>query len=510
MADGDSHALPLGNAVDLGAETGVQSDAEPHPRLHRAAIAFAIAGAVASAIAAVAYVIATLHTRRWGQVEAEMVFEAMRVRSGFPLYFDPVAGAHEYGDPPTRYFVLYTPVWPRVLSWLGSSLDTMRFAGRAFNSVVWLSFLAFVLRSAPKANRAASIVAVGLACGCFFMSRETTLACADTTACVLAGLGLLRAVKKREMDWVAAALLASGPFWKPNVLGIAIGVCLAHLLVKRFQAWRSLAVFAFVGLSWLAVCRFASGGLFPLHMLRATGQTLSLERAAREIMGRGFFLLLPHVVVLFFAFRARAGMFARVALSTTVAWSTFLSSKHGSGAHYFVEPTVAAIVVVTQTEWSGLGASRMGAVLRYATAGVFAWIVFGSSIDAFADDAMLTRQRKDLVAQIRDACPLGAGDVLVSTDVVMELEIDGRIIVPVWQNTYLLRTGVFPADVWRRDLASPHVKCLLSGLDMKEPLPQEIAGITEVGAFRKELRETIDANFALDREVGGWLVYKRR
>jgi hypothetical protein len=111
---------------------------------------------------------------------------------------------------------------------------------------------------------------------------------------------------------------------------------------------------------------------------------------------------------------------------------------------------------------------------------------------------------------VKEACPLAGGDVLVSTDVVMELETDGRIIVPVWQNTYLLRNGAFPADVWRHDLASPHVKCLLSGRDILEPLPQEIAGITEVGAFRKELRDAVDANFVLDREVSGWLVYKRR
>jgi hypothetical protein len=338
MADGDTHATHITTTPESAADGATESPpaVDARSRVQRAAVAFALAGAVASAVAAIAYVIATLHSRRWGQVEAEMVFEGMRIRSGFPLYFDPVAGAHEYGDPPTRYFVLYTPVWPRVLSWLGGSLDAMRFAGRAFNSVVWLSFLAFVLRAARKENRTATIVAVGLACGCFFMSRETTLACADTTACVLAGLGLWRAMKKGEMDYVAAALLASGPFWKPNVLGIAIGVCLAHLLVKRVAAWKSIAVFAVVGFAWLGVCRFASDGLFPLHMFRATGQTLSLYRAYREIVGRGFFLCLPHIVVLLFAFRARVSTVARCALATTLAWSTFLSSKHGSGAHYFV------------------------------------------------------------------------------------------------------------------------------------------------------------------------------
>ena len=45
---------------------------------------------------------------------------------------------------------------------------------------------------------------------------------------------------------------------------------------------------------------------------------------------------------------------------------------------------------------------------------------------------------------------------------------------------------------------------------MLQPVPEKITGIIEVGAFRAELRETFDQEFVLDRNVMGWLVYKRR
>ena len=89
-------------------------------------------------------------------------------------------------------------------------------------------------------------------------------------------------------------------------------------------------------------------------------------------------------------------------------------------------------------------------------------------------------------------------------------EIDGRVIVPSWQSSYLVRNGSFPLEAWRRDLAIPEVRCFVDGPQFLEPRPERIEGITEDNALRRELRGVIEDHFALDGETGGLLMYRRR
>src|SRR5438128_2098656 len=95
-----------------------------------------------------------------------MVFEASRVQRGAPLYIDPAQGAWEDGAPPSRYFVLYTPVWPEILARVSlPSLEAMRATGRILNSVFFVFALALVVRGARRANRGAVATGALLALG---------------------------------------------------------------------------------------------------------------------------------------------------------------------------------------------------------------------------------------------------------------------------------------------------------------------------------------------------------
>ena len=58
-------------------------------------------------------------------------------------------------------------------------------------------------------------------------------------------------------------------------------------------------------------------------------------------------------------------------------------------------------------------------------------------------------------AEIARHCERGAGDFVVSSDVDLELALNGRISVPSWQTGFLARKGTFPAEAWRADLVRP-------------------------------------------------------
>ncbi len=477
-------------------------------RMTRALSVLALFAAVACLAIAVFSLATTLTSRRWGPVEAEIVFEALRVRKGFPLYFDPSVGAGEYGVPPTRYFVLYTPIWPHILAWLGpASLEGLRTGGRLVSSIAWLGFFAWLYRTTSPARRAPTLIACTLVAGGFFLSREASLAGPDTIACVLVGVGFVRAARKGEMDALSALLLATGPFVKPSVIGCAIGVCIGHVVVKRFAAWRSLLLMAATGTAWILVCFTLSHGMWPLHMFRATGQTLSFDRLVQEFGGRGLFLGLPHVVCIWFAFRGNANTVLRSTLVVTLGYSTFLLAKHGSGSHYFIEPSIALVVAVSMVECV---ASPWQRLARWTATAALASITAVATFVGFSGERTASITRAELVPAMREACPLAAGDVALSSDLTLELDLNGRIVVPLWQTSYLVRRGIFSAEMWANDLRDPHVACLITGREFLDPVPENITGIVEVSAWRKELRPELDRDFVYDRNVMGWLVYKRR
>lgn len=474
----------------------------------RALSVLALFAAVACLATAVFFVATTLASRKWGPVEAEMVFEALRVRKGFPLYFDPSVGAQEYGAPPTRYFVLYTPIWPQILAWLGpASLEGLKVGGRIVNSVAWLGFFAWLYRSTEQSRRAPTLIACALACGGFFLSREASLAGPDTIACVLVGVGFVRAARKGELDMLSAVLLATGPFIKPSVIGCAVGVCIGHTIVKRWAAWRSLAVMVAVGAFWIAICWTLSHGMWPLHMFRATGQTMSLDRLVQEFGRRGLFLGLPHAVCIVFAFRGNANAVLRSTLVVTLGYSTFLLAKHGSGSHYFIEPSIACVTAVSMVDCATGPWQRL---FRWTATAALAIVTTIATLVGYTNEHASSRSRAELVPALREACPLAPGDVALSSDLTLELDLNGRIVVPLWQTSYLVRRGIFSAAMWANDLRDPHVRCVITGPEFLEPVPENITGIVEISAWRKELRPELDRDFVFDRNVMGWLVLKRR
>ncbi len=472
-------------------------------------IAFVIA--IVCAACGVVFLAYAATTRPYGAVEAEMVFQASRIQRGWPLYTDPFVGAWEAGAPPSRYYVLYTPAWPWLLATLSpSTLFGMCTVGRVFNSALMVLTLTLVVRAAKPENRLTVATGACLALGLELLVRETGLACADMPAVALAAFGLMRMNRKGALDPLATALLATAPLVKPSVLGIAFGALVAHAIVRR-KSTRHLLVPLLGGVAVAAVLlplfHVWSHGAWLQHIVRATGQTISGERWLQEFGSRAMFLGAPHAIVLVVAIRRKTPLVATLPLATSIAWSTFSMAKHGSGTHYWLEPTMAALVALGTMPASR--ATRASSVLAWA--GVALGIgVAASSLPAFARAPSDYAHTKKLIEDLRRACPLDRGEVVVASDVRIELELDGRVIIPAWQNAYLVRTGKFPLDAWRTDLARKEVRWFVHGREILDPPPDRIEGVTEVSVYRKELKAAVDESFVIDREIDGVLVYRRR
>src|SRR5262245_39366459 len=85
-------------------------------------------------------------TRPVGLVESEMLFQASRIKQGFPLYRGLSEGAWELGAPPSRYCVLYPPFWPWLLAHVApASPLVVRAVGRAINGVLFLATLGLLV-----------------------------------------------------------------------------------------------------------------------------------------------------------------------------------------------------------------------------------------------------------------------------------------------------------------------------------------------------------------------------
>lgn len=469
------------------------------------------------ACAAIAFVAQAFVHRPDNPVEAELLFEAQRVSLGRPLYVDPSVGAWEDGGPPSRFYVLYTPLWPWLVGHLaGPSITSLRHAGRGIATLAWL--LAFVVPvvGAARRQRAATAIAALLGLSVYFLARNAPAATPDTLAVAVSCLGFVRIARSGKVDTLSLALVAMAPLVKPSCLGVLAGVTFAHVARRESDRCRVLfgaaAIVSLVGLSFTAI----SDGGWLTHIVRSTGQPLTWTRFVHELGSRAPILGLPHVVVAAVAIRRRAPLVVTAPLVASVAWASLAMAKHGSGTQYWIEPTMAATVAIafmpapstSSSAPASFGARwTMGALLL----GLF---VAATSLPAYARELAAWRVHDEELTSIDRHCgrDAGRGEVVVSSDVTVELALDGRILVPDWQSAFLARRGTFPVDAWRGDLGDPRARWLVLPFDPAAPTSIEDTNDTrmEVSAFRDLLRPAVDRHFVRDAQIGGFVIFRRR
>ncbi len=180
------------------------------------------------------------------------------------------------------------------------AISGLRAAGRSIAIVAWLFAFLFPVLAAPRARRLHALAAALASLGVLFLARNAPAATPDTLAAALAALGLVRIARAGRVDAISATILVVVPFVKPSSLGIVAGACVVHvvhLARQRVRGFDSIAP-VIAGASAVAVlivgCEISSGGAWLSHLVRSTGQPLTLTRFVQELGARILVLGAPH------------------------------------------------------------------------------------------------------------------------------------------------------------------------------------------------------------------------
>lgn len=475
---------------------------------------------VASWLAAAWFLLITLQrTLGPSPVEVEQFWEASRLRRGLPLYVDPLVGAFEDGLPPTRKLVLYTPVWPAFLALLPEAAAIL--VMRLVVGFGWLFGLPLLAHRALRKEGEAPplrlslpvLVAISFASFCL-LSRSAWCAAADAPAALIVGYALVRTIEKNRIDPLSAALFAAAPFLKPNVCMISISCFAVEFLRYRHRAMRTLWAAALAGGCMLLFCQLESHGAWLTHLRMSTVQPFLWVKWHEWLHDYFLFLGLPHLVVFataaFLAVRARSSkdVYALAAAGATWLWSAWLMGKAGAGTHYYLEPTVAMVVLLARV-YDGAREGAVGLVPRVLTF-VFATVSLVIGVPLFREWARETQAFEETVRGARQACALGEHETSISSNVRMEWALVHRVVIPEYQTSYLTRAGRFPLDLWKGTLLAPEVRCFVLEGDLPEVAPTPVPGRESPSVWYMEANETLASAFVRRGKVGNYTVFIKK
>lgn len=453
--------------------------------------------------AALAYAFLTMYVRPLDGVEGEILFEAARIREGRALYIDPLIGTSEYGLPPTRYYVLYLPVWSWLVSWLPAGSAPV--AGRLIATCLWLGLLGTIAATAKPSSRNTAWLAVAFVAGTYVLILYGSSARPDSIAVCAAGLGLIISVKNGRSGFVAGCLFALAAWLKSNVIGLAAGAFLATLLADRKAAGLTILGALTVSIPIAVVLELVSHGAWITHLLASTVQPFSLSILIERLDGRLQFFAGLICLAAWCGVRrldlpeARVGL---TALTTSTIWTVVLLSKTGSASNYWMEPCVAAALLIAQA-----GPPRLGPIAAVLAVVQALWVgvaTVRSSIEGIHDASA----RAALLARARTICGIGQNDVVLADEPGLELQLNNRVIATPYQFSYLARSGRFPIATWRQDVERPEIRCLAMRIDLLERPPSN--NDAEVDAFPPAIREVLVRRFVLADQDTGWRIYRLR
>lgn len=460
---------------------------------------------LAALFATLWFVVRTMGVRLpyWG--EAEVVFEASRLRNKLPLYVDPFLGAHEYGDPPSRYYVTYPPVWTWVISRVGES-GALLF-GRLACTMAWFGSLATLVWTAHHgaATRRAAALGAAFVAGIWVLANFATVGRPDSIACALAAIALARSIRDKTVDDVSVALFVLVPWVKPTVIGLPIAAIVASAVLDRERTWRTVRT-AFIGFgAAFAIAHFGSKGALLMHVVRSNAQPFTLEAWLDQVPARLPFFLPLLVWALVVAWRERADRGMKIgfyALAASLSWTLLALAKTGSSSNYWMEPCIGAVVVISRAREPFPVPLRAAHVL--GALGLVLWADVGSIRSAF-EHADAERRDAAFLATIKASCGVRergadpekeAPDVIAADEAGIELALNGRILTPTYQMVHLVKRGIYPAPLWISDLESAKTRCLVEHTGQMRLDPTLAKAITE--------------HFVLVADDSGFRVWKKK
>jgi hypothetical protein len=458
--------------------------------------AVAVAAAAVSLAATGAFALALLRVRPWIYGEAEVLYEASRIRDHLALYVDPAAGAFDYGPVPTRCTIVYPPLWSWVLSHVPAPATST--AARATCTLAWFGSLGWMAAQARDGRRSAAWLAATVVGGIFVLALFATSGRPDAIATAIAGVALSRAARRGTVGPLEGALLALAAWIKPNVLGIAAGLGVFAVMQGARPAMALSAGALALTVPIAATLQRVSGGTWGQHLLASLGQPLSLDVWWTQVGTRSMFLA-PAILTTWTAARdpspgARAALCAWVA---SLAWALVSLAKAGSASNYWMEPAIAAVAVYANT--SPLALTIAGRTRFWLAAAVASVWLAAASVGGVLDAFVKEPRRAALLARARADCGARDAEVVLADNPGGELALNGRVIAPVFQMIFLVRSGRLPVATWVADVSRPEVACVLEEGD---------------GAFHAvpEVQRALDLRMVeVERiENENWRLYARR
>ncbi len=465
----------------------------------------------ALSLGCVAWAVAQSTERLPDYPEACVLFNASRVRDGFPLYVTPETGGAEYtSGPPSRYFVAYTPFYAMALSLVPAGAAMA--ASRLFGLLAWASALVWsVVRARDAEARRWATVAALFVGSTYHFARWSACTKPDAIALLLTAIALERALSRRTLGFASGALFAMAAVLKPSVVGALLGVSVLSGVVvvarslRRRRAMlghaRGLAAAGVVALVSLIGLDIGSGGLAITQLRSALALKFVWSHFVEMNVSRGPFLAAIVVVAVLAAWPSRGtirGKLALSALAGSVATCAFGLGKLGSASNYLMEPSLVSVIVVAAF---GLRLPRSLASRTVSLAAVFvsvAWVDVATARSLVDEVNDWGKERAELSAA-RATCP--AKGFVLSHDPGLELTLNGRIYthaLEVWAATL---AGRFPERVWVHDVAHPDVECFVAETASTFESPP--------GVFPPEVARALADEFGPPERIGRFVTYKR-
>jgi hypothetical protein len=337
-----------------------------------------------------------------------------------------------------------------------------------------------------RENRVNAIVCAAFVAGTWIILNFAMTARPDSIACAMAGYALVRATQKKKIDLVSGALFVLVPWVKPTLLGLPLGAFVGDAISRRAKIPIPAAIAATIVLSIAA--NVLSGGVLFVHVSSSNAQPVALSAWLEHVPGRLPFFLPLFALAAWNGWRDRKNSATGLgALIASVVWVLASLAKTGSASNYWMEPCVAAIVLV---------AHAAPGPFRFAVSGpVHAGIALATALYA---DIAAVRGSIEHAKEYRDDAAFAAhakercGGVAMADEAGVELALDGRILSPTYQMVYLVRAGKYPIDPWLHDIASPAVACVVEHSGQLRLSP--------------ELSRAIDERFEPAEQSGAWRI----
>jgi hypothetical protein len=474
------------------------------------ASAVARGAAVVCAVACTAtltWALASLAWRSLDGTEGHLLFDASRIRDHLRLYVDPVQGAWDYGPVPARYYVLHLPLWAAVLSCFPAGAAP--YVARALAVGAWFGLLAGIALGAPRPNRFAAWCAALFVGGAFPLALFGAAGRHDAPALLLAGVALLRSMRRGHSGPLEGALFALAALVKPNVAGAAAGVLLHDVVTRGWRAWPALLAAAAVVAAAAAGLHVASSGMWLEHLLRSTQTTPIASLWLDQMRTRLPFFAVPLAAAGWWAWRGRSSEAARVggwALVASSAWTIWSLAKVGSASNYWMEPCVAALAIVSRVQVPRLrvGATSAAAALAF---GQSLWVGV-AAVRSAVESLDGGGAKSAALLEARRTCGAAPNDVVIADEVGLEMMLDGRVVQVPFAMTHLVRAGRYPVQLWREDVTRPEVRCLAMQDDLLERPLDQVHVADDL--FEPQMRRVLRDHFQLVSTTGGIWLYRAK